>query len=118
MAKPPRTFGKTVTKGFYQAPLSPKPLPDGQSRRGSCNPTATSIYASTVFSVEAEDDEDYEQEPLNDQQWILQRKKIGLSRQTKRSLRRVNQTESKRHNVSSFLKACGPCPAYTSTFTM
>ena len=56
--------------------------------------------------MESEDLEDgFDEEPLNDQQWILQRKKIGLSRRTKRSLRRVNQTESKNRNVSSFLKS-------------
>jgi hypothetical protein len=37
------------------------------------------------LSVESEDLEDgFDEEPLNDQQWILQRKKIGLSRRTKR----------------------------------
>ena len=68
--------------------------------------SASTLYASTVLSVESEDlvGEEYE-EPLNDQQWILQRKKIGLSRRTNRSLRRVNETENKKQNVSSFLQS-------------
>ncbi len=63
-----------------------------------------SLYASTVLSVESDDGEEYE-EPLNDQQWVLQRKKIGLSRRTDRSLRKVNQSELKKHNAASFLKS-------------
>ena len=66
--------------------------------------TSASIYASTILSLEAEDLED-EAEPLNDQQWVLQRKKIGLSRRTKRSLEKVNQNATKRNHVSSFLKS-------------
>ena len=68
--------------------------------------TLNHINYEVYLSVESEDLEDgFDEEPLNDQQWILQRKKIGLSRRTKRSLRRVNQTESKNRNVSSFLKS-------------
>ena len=36
---------------------------------------------------------------------VLQRKKIGLSRRTKRSLNRVNQSESKNRHISSFLQS-------------
>ena len=77
-----------------------------QKRRQSLNSTGTTttLYASTILSLEAEDLE-AEEEPLNDQQWILQRKKIGLSRRTKRSLEKVNQNATKRNHVSSFLKS-------------
>lgn len=76
------------------------------SKRRSISSAGTnaSIYASTILSLEAEDQE-AEEEPLNDQQWVLQRKKIGLSRRTKRSLEKVNQNASKRNHIASFLKS-------------
>ena len=76
------------------------------SKRRSISSAGTnaSIYASTILSLEAEDQE-AEEEPLNDQQWVLQRKKIGLSRRTKRSLEKVNQNASKRNHLASFLKS-------------
>ena len=74
------------------------------SALSSTSSLGASVYASTVVSMDT-DDEDIDEEPLNDQQWILQRKKIGLSRRTKRSLRKVNQSESKKNNLASFLQS-------------
>lgn len=83
--------------------------PSASKRPGSAVSTSSlgaSVYASTVVSMDLDtDDEDFDEEPLNDQQWILQRKKIGLTRRTKRSLRKVNQSESKKNNLASFLQS-------------
>ena len=77
-------------------------------RRGSLKSTGSSlgasVYASTIVSMDT-DDSDEDAEPLNDQQWVLQRKKIGLSRKTKRSLARVNQSESKKNSIVAFLQS-------------
>ena len=53
---------------------------------------AGSVYASTILSIDEEENHDYVDwdddgrhiAQLNDQQWVLQRKKIGLSRHTEK----------------------------------
>lgn len=74
-------------------------------RVGSSSTLNGSLYASTVLSVESDNVEDDYEEPLNDQQWILQRKKIGLSRRNIRIFQRASNDNTKRQNEASFLKS-------------
>jgi len=68
-----------------------------------------SIYASTILSMGDNNDGDDSlfdgNVVLNDQQWILQRKKIGLSRKTNRALIGVNHAQYKTQNALLFVKS-------------
>ncbi len=71
----------------------------------------SSLYASTVVSIEMEGDDSRmrngghsHDRRLNDQQWVLQRKKIGLSRRTKAALRKVKEEESHKNSVLDFIR--------------
>ena len=53
-----------------------------------------SLYASTILSIEEENRR--QKKTLNDQQWVLQRKKIGLSRKAAKTLQaKIHQERSK-----------------------
>ena len=75
-----------------------------------------SIRASTILSIE----NDYEQRQaayvdwdsdgrhvtqLNDQQWVLQRKKIGLSRRTERSATKEKDSQKRKQSILKFLQS-------------
>ena len=117
------------TFGTLTAPKSgPRARSKPNSAQSESRSLGGSIYASTVLSLDADGPHE-EDQPLNDQQWggstfhviltirnlhyslcyvcwqILQRKKIGLSRRTKRSLNTVNQSESKNRHLASFLRS-------------
>ena len=64
-----------------------------------------SIFASTILSIEDQSDEEDSMQLLNDQQWVLQRKKIGLSRKTSRSLAKVSSNNAKKSSTIQFLKS-------------
>ena len=60
-----------------------------------------SLYASTILSMEEEQRKKGPQ--LNDQQWVLQRKKIGLSRKSKKTREaREHAEESKAQTIAFF----------------
>ena len=55
---------------------------------------AESLYASTIMSLE--EDSRKTRWTMNDQQWVLQRKKIGLSRRSRRTLHaKLNEERTK-----------------------
>ena len=63
--------------------------------------SSNSIVASTIWSLE---NETVKKVPrLNDQQWIMQRKKIGLSRKIK-SPKQKDKTQSKKEDIVSFIR--------------
>lgn len=68
-----------------------------------------SIYASTILSMGEDNSGDDAfldgNAVLNDQQWVLQRKKIGLSRKTNRAFIGVAHAQSKTKNALSFVKS-------------
>ena len=60
-----------------------------------------SLYASTILSMEEEQRKKGPQ--LNDQQWVLQRKKIGLSRRSKKTREaREHAEESKAQTIAFY----------------
>ena len=59
-----------------------------------------SVYASTIWSLENESTRSVPR--LNDQQWIMQRKKIGLSRKIKSP--KQKNAKSKKEDIVSFIK--------------
>ena len=83
-----KTFGssiKSAPAGLTQ-PAGQTGSKSARSTRSGQSSIGTSIYASTVLSVDTAIYEGVEEESLNDQQWVLQRKKIGLSRRYKSKL--------------------------------
>ena len=63
--------------------------------------SSNSIVASTIWSME---NETVRKVPrLNDQQWITQRKKIGLSRKIK-SPKKKDKTKSKKEDIVSYIR--------------
>ena len=57
---------------------------------------AESLYASTIMSLEGEGRDRKSRWTMNDQQWVLQRKKIGLSRRSRRTLHaKLNEQRNK-----------------------
>ena len=103
----PSAAGKQMGQGGYRfrSRRGSRPVSSTASL-GAASTGAGSIYASTILSIEEDDlaDEDGFQ-PLNDQQWILQRKKIGLPRKTKRSLSKVTEGQAKRNSTIQFLRS-------------
>lgn len=72
---------------------------------GDSSALGSSVYASTILSMEMDEEEERRaRSSLNDQQWVLQRKKIGLSRRTKRSMRKVMGSEVHRNAVLDFIR--------------
>ena len=61
-----------------------------------------SAYASTIWSLENESSKKVPR--LNDQQWIMHRKKIGLSRKTKRTQDKFTKKKTKGEDLKSFLQ--------------
>ena len=59
-----------------------------------------SVYASTIWSLENESTRSVPR--LNDQQWIMQRKKIGLSRKIKSP--KQKNAKSRKEDIVSFIK--------------
>ena len=62
--------------------------------------------ASTVLSVEREKAAKLGKRnvKLNDQQWVLQRKKIGLSRKSQKTQTTINTVEKTKSTTISYLK--------------
>ena len=61
-----------------------------------------SAFASTIWSLENESSKKVPR--LNDQQWIMHRKKIGLSRKTKRTQDKFNKKKTKGEDLKSFIQ--------------
>ena len=75
--------------------------PDTQSL-ASLKSALSSARASTIWSLE---NESVSRIPrLNDQQWIMQRKKIGLSRNVKRMMKNKESKERSKSNMISFIE--------------
>lgn len=63
-----------------------------------------SVYASTILSMENEEMQHRRASTkLNDQQWVLQRKKIGLSRRTKKFISKVKSDHNQKRHVLEFI---------------
>ena len=79
---------------------------------GTPRSIAGSVYASTILSVDDEESPDYVDwdddgrhiAQLNDQQWVLQRKKIGLSRRTEKITSKKQDSETKKRKKLSFFQ--------------
>ena len=63
--------------------------------------SSNSVVASTIWSLENETARKVPR--LNDQQWIMHRKKIGLSRKIK-SPKQKDKTKSKKEDIVSFIR--------------
>ena len=63
---------------------------------------AESMYASTILSIEEENRK--KKKTLNDQQWVLQRKKIGLSRRSTKTLQAKIQQEGRKMSAITFIE--------------
>ena len=62
-----------------------------------------SVYASTIWSME---NEQVKKVPkLNDQQWVMQRKKIGLSRKVKKTQQDKQEHERNKSKFISFMES-------------
>ena len=76
---------------------------------GTPRSVAGSIYASTIISIDEDESHDYVDwdddgrhiAQLNDQQWVLQRKKIGLSRRTEKITSKKHDSETNTFQKSS-----------------
>ena len=76
---------------------------------------AGSVYASTILTIESQpepsndfvdwDDDGRHIGRLNDQQWVLQRKKIGLSRRTEKIEYKKQDSESKKRKKLKFFRS-------------
>ena len=62
-----------------------------------------SVYASTIWSME---NEQVKKVPkLNDQQWVMQRKKIGLSRKVKKTRQDKQEYARNKEKFISFMES-------------
>ena len=77
--------------------------PPRKSRRSSYG---GSLLASTVLSVEREKGSLLGRNTvlLNDQQWVLQRKKIGLSRKSKKTQKALKDSQKNKNDTISFFR--------------
>ena len=76
---------------------------------------AGSVYASTILTIESQsevssdfgnwDDDGRHIGRLNDQQWVLQRKKIGLSRKTEKIEHKKQDSEAKKRKKLKFFRS-------------
>ena len=79
---------------------------------GTPRSIAGSVYASTILSIDEDETTDYVDwdddgrhiAQLNDQQWVLQRKKIGLSRRTEKITSKKHDSETKKRKKLSFFQ--------------
>ena len=88
---------------YREVQESPQPSREAGSRASFSSSLGGSVYASTILSVE---EEGRRRAPvLNDQQWVLQRKKIGLSRKSKKTRQAVEQRQEQKANTIAFYRA-------------
>ena len=88
--------------------------PSAGVRSVGASSLAGSIYASTILSIDEDESRDYVDwdddgrhiAQLNDQQWVLQRKKIGLPRRTEKITSKKQDSETKKRTKLSFFKTC------------
>ena len=62
-----------------------------------------SVYASTIWSMESQQMKKVPK--LNDQQWVMQRKKIGLSRKVKKTQQDKQEHEQNKSRFISFMES-------------
>ena len=82
------------------------PPPRGASmdtHRGSRLSIGESVFASTILSMEQE--QERKAPRLNDQQWVLQRKRIGLSRKSKKTREAAEQREQSKARTIAFYRS-------------
>ena len=63
-----------------------------------------SLYASTVLSLGEEETRRRGAKPLNDQQWVLQRKRIGLSRKSMKTLQASLDTQKNKMTAITYIE--------------
>ena len=87
--------------------------PSAGVRSVGASSLAGSIYASTILSIEEDETSNYADwdddgrhiAKLNDQQWVLQRKKIGLPRRTEKIATKKQDSETKKRKKLNFFKS-------------
>lgn len=94
--------------------------PTSPSAKSRAPSIGESLYASTILSIEEETRRNNKQ--LNDQQWVLQRKRIGLSRRAMKTLQATVDSNKDKMTAINFIethfnrKECVQfCPAPPST---
>ena len=92
-------YDKLVVESISQS--SGSQTPDTESL-ASLKSALSSARASTIWSLENESASRIPR--LNDQQWIMQRKKIGLSRNVKRMKKNRESKERSKSNMISFIE--------------
>ena len=99
MCEVPAMYDKLVVESISQS--SGSQTPDTESL-ASLKSALSSARASTIWSLENESASRIPR--LNDQQWIMQRKKIGLSRNVKRMKKNRESKERSKSNMISFIE--------------
>ena len=72
--------------------------------RSHATSVGESLYASTVLSLGEQETRRRGAKPLNDQQWVLQRKRIGLSRKSMKTLQASLDTQKVKMTAITYIE--------------